>query len=196
MENERNVIENARYHPDKELKTAIKDLVRGNGRSYPPSEEVEVQAASGKASAALEQHFSSGQEKTSLDRIGPKRNGEEPSSSISSSGRFTAVEITSGTLFSADEGNLEEPLGGAKEHNGLTQEDPPSNRASNAVTRVCNFSTFYLRESRRVVQPLVGFSILAMASRKYELRVSRCRFSGTSCKKDATFLTPKIVKIV
>ncbi|KAM7473140.1 hypothetical protein LguiB_020383 [Lonicera macranthoides] len=48
---------------DKELKTAIKDLVRGSGRSYPPSEEVEVQAASGKASAAPEQHFSSGQEK-------------------------------------------------------------------------------------------------------------------------------------
>ncbi|KAM7473215.1 hypothetical protein LguiB_020458 [Lonicera macranthoides] len=48
---------------DKELKTAIKDLVRGSGRSYPPSEEVEVQATSGKASAAPEQHFSSGQEK-------------------------------------------------------------------------------------------------------------------------------------
>ncbi|KAM7524384.1 hypothetical protein LguiA_014286 [Lonicera macranthoides] len=48
---------------DKELKTAIKDLVRGSGRSYPPSEEVEVQAASGKASAVPKQQLSGGQEK-------------------------------------------------------------------------------------------------------------------------------------
>lgn len=48
---------------DKELKTAIKDLVRSSGRSYPPSEEVEVQAASGKASVAPKQQFSAEQEK-------------------------------------------------------------------------------------------------------------------------------------
>ncbi|KAM7473421.1 hypothetical protein LguiB_020664 [Lonicera macranthoides] len=35
-----------------------------------------------------------------------------------------AVGITFGTLFSTDEKNLEEPPGGANEHNGLTQEDP------------------------------------------------------------------------
>ncbi|KAM7468880.1 hypothetical protein LguiA_007063 [Lonicera macranthoides] len=51
---------------EKELKTAIKDLVHVSGRSSPPSEEVEVQAASGKASVAPKQQFSGGQEKFSL----------------------------------------------------------------------------------------------------------------------------------
>ncbi|KAM7477430.1 hypothetical protein LguiA_025643 [Lonicera macranthoides] len=39
------------------------------------------------------------------------------------SGRFTTVRTIAGTLFSADEWNLEEPPGRVNEHNGLTQED-------------------------------------------------------------------------
>ncbi|KAM7473135.1 hypothetical protein LguiB_020378 [Lonicera macranthoides] len=62
---------------DRDLKTAIKDLVRGSGRSNPPSEEVKAQAASGKASAAPEQQFSSGQEKCSA-----ASNAELPSSAV------------------------------------------------------------------------------------------------------------------
>ncbi|KAM7473959.1 hypothetical protein LguiB_021202 [Lonicera macranthoides] len=107
-----------------------------------------------------------------------------------------AVGKSFGTLFSANEGNLEEPPEGANEHDGSTQEDPPPNRASNAVTRACSSSTFCSKEARRAVQPLTGFSILAVALRRYELRASKSRSSGTRCKKDATFLTPKTVKIV
>ncbi|KAM7490232.1 hypothetical protein LguiA_033153 [Lonicera macranthoides] len=100
------------------------------------------------------------------------------------------------TSISTDEKNLEEPPGGANEHNGLTQEDPPPNRASNAVTRACNSSTFCSKEARRAVQPLTGFSILAVASRKYELIASKSRSSGKRCKKDATFLTPKTSHVI
>ncbi|KAM7502552.1 hypothetical protein LguiB_001456 [Lonicera macranthoides] len=60
------------------------------------------------------------------------------------SGRFTAVEITSGTLFSADERNLEEPPRRAKEKDRLALECSPSNRASNTVTRDYKDQTYFL----------------------------------------------------
>ncbi|KAL7197782.1 hypothetical protein ACSBR2_020328 [Camellia fascicularis] len=46
---------------DKELKSTIKDMIRGSGRSYPPSEEVEIQAGV----ASIKQQVTTGQEKIS-----------------------------------------------------------------------------------------------------------------------------------
>ena len=50
---------------DKELQTTIKDLVRGSGRSYPPSDESEVQVNGEKGVAPIMQQITAGQEKIS-----------------------------------------------------------------------------------------------------------------------------------
>ncbi|XAR48322.1 4-alpha-glucanotransferase [Bertholletia excelsa] len=50
---------------DKELKTTIKDLVRGSGRSYPRSEEVKNQMGGEKGAAPARQQISNGQDKIS-----------------------------------------------------------------------------------------------------------------------------------
>ncbi|KAK3030340.1 hypothetical protein RJ639_038973 [Escallonia herrerae] len=52
---------------DKELKTTIKDLIRGSGRSYPPSREAEVHVGHEKVRVAPEkQQVSNGQDKVAL----------------------------------------------------------------------------------------------------------------------------------
>ncbi|XP_057505875.1 4-alpha-glucanotransferase DPE2 [Actinidia eriantha] len=50
---------------DKELQTTIKDLVRGSGRSYPPSDESEVQVNREKGVAPIMQQITAAQEKIS-----------------------------------------------------------------------------------------------------------------------------------
>lgn len=61
---------------DKDLKTTIKDLIRGSGRAYPPSsEEIYVQAGreKGVATAApIKQQVTAGLEKISLLNGSPK----------------------------------------------------------------------------------------------------------------------------
>ncbi|KAG5556044.1 hypothetical protein RHGRI_006613 [Rhododendron griersonianum] len=60
---------------DKELKSTIKDLIRGSGRSYPPTGEIEVQAGreKGVATAApTKQQVTAGLEKISLLNESPK----------------------------------------------------------------------------------------------------------------------------
>jgi len=61
---------------DKELKTTIKDLIRGSGRAYPPSsEEIYVQAGQEKGvatAAPIKQQVTAGLEKISLLNGSPK----------------------------------------------------------------------------------------------------------------------------
>ena len=47
---------------DKELQKTIKDLVRGSGRSYPPSDESEVQVNRENCGAPIMQQINAGQE--------------------------------------------------------------------------------------------------------------------------------------